>query len=385
MSAIKDKVKSEITVPHTIPIDILDDLGSRFIINVPIEERQDLIRLCFQVELAHWFFLDFYCTQENLKLKTCGMKEFTIHMFQHIPFLKQYASMVNEVLEQWREYKQSVPTFGAIILSENYSHVLLVQSYWSKASWGFPKGKINKDETPLHCAAREVLEETGFEISHLLNANEFIETVANDQLTRLYIVSGVRRDVKFEPRTRNEIKAVEWFPISDLPTSRKDMTPKIKCGYGPSSFFMVLPFMRRLKAWIKDKTQKTSRRPRHKSLTDVEIEPQFVKSHSDKAAARAKRFQQSLQTEIETYKALQSQKVPTNGTQKNVKSLDKSRSSRRRLFLGEENGKVQKSKEPDPEFTAPSWAYFKFDRQAIIKCLNDCQHNFQSKLALNVG
>ena len=36
---------------HNIPIDILDDLGSRFIINVPEGQRDDVIRICFQVSL----------------------------------------------------------------------------------------------------------------------------------------------------------------------------------------------------------------------------------------------------------------------------------------------------------------------------------------------
>lgn len=34
---------------HSIPLEILDDLGSRFIINIPEAERKDLIRICFQV------------------------------------------------------------------------------------------------------------------------------------------------------------------------------------------------------------------------------------------------------------------------------------------------------------------------------------------------
>ena len=49
---------------------------SRFIINIPEEERQDLIRIFFQIELAHWFYLDFYCA-ENPELKTCGIKDFS--------------------------------------------------------------------------------------------------------------------------------------------------------------------------------------------------------------------------------------------------------------------------------------------------------------------
>ena len=49
---------------------------SRFIINIPEEERQDLIRIFFMIELAHWFYLDFYCA-ENQELKTCGIKDFS--------------------------------------------------------------------------------------------------------------------------------------------------------------------------------------------------------------------------------------------------------------------------------------------------------------------
>lgn len=67
---------------HTITADILDDLASRFIINVPDDERSDFVRICFQIELAHWFYLDFYCTGEDGKtLATCGIKQFANHIF----------------------------------------------------------------------------------------------------------------------------------------------------------------------------------------------------------------------------------------------------------------------------------------------------------------
>ena len=66
---------------------------SRFIINIPEEERTDLIRIFFQIEIAHWFYLDFYCESmasavsdesENLitqqptsqQLKPCSIKKF---------------------------------------------------------------------------------------------------------------------------------------------------------------------------------------------------------------------------------------------------------------------------------------------------------------------
>lgn len=35
--------------------------------------------------------------------------------------------------------------------------MLLVQGYLAKSGWGFPKGKVNKEEAPHDCAAREVI------------------------------------------------------------------------------------------------------------------------------------------------------------------------------------------------------------------------------------
>ncbi len=140
---------------HKIADNILDDLSSRFVINIPKEERNDLIRICFQIELAHWYYLDFICqTQHSLpKLK---YKTFTAILFNHIPFLNQYISQLDDIIVKWREYKSSVPTCGAILLDKTLNHVLLVQGFGGK-SWGFPKGKINENESLVNCAAREVI------------------------------------------------------------------------------------------------------------------------------------------------------------------------------------------------------------------------------------
>lgn len=143
---------------NLIPSEILDDLSSRFIVNIPEEEKREPIRLCFQVELAYWFYLDFFCTEDPKKtgLKTCSMKEFTAQIFEHIPFLTPLLKNLDKIIEDWRIYKSSVPTYGAILLNEDMTKVLLVQSYFTKCSWGFPKGKVNELETPCNCAVREV-------------------------------------------------------------------------------------------------------------------------------------------------------------------------------------------------------------------------------------
>ncbi|CAH0399590.1 unnamed protein product [Chilo suppressalis] len=409
---------------HSIPIDILDDLCSRFIINLPPEDRGNLVRICFQIELAHWFYLDYYCTDET-KLNPCGIREFAAHIFQHVPQLREHIGSLDAVLGNWREYKQTVPTYGAILLDTDLTHVLLVQSYWTKASWGFPKGKVNEDEEPWKCAVREVLEETGFDISKLINKNDYIEAMIHEQIVRLYIIGYIPRNTKFQPRTRNEIKACEWFPLADLPANKKDMTPKLKMGVSPNAFFMVLPFVKRMRRWVAERNPKvfsnSMRRTRHKSMGDIE---------SSSSKSKAKTISQGLQNEIQEYQQQNPTYKHKNGNHSNghgtnntnqgngnnsnqnqphnhTHSTPSQGQSSAHQSSSSKNGNTHSSNRKDRKlakrqlftpqnihsnnfspvqkesisnevaedfnnyfnFVAPSWANFKFDRRAILECL----------------
>ncbi|NXO00606.1 DCP2 hydrolase, partial [Rhinopomastus cyanomelas] len=232
-------------------------LDSRFILHIPSEERDNAIRVCFQIELAHWFYLDFYM-QNTPGLPQCGIRDFAKADILHCPFLLPHGEDVQKVLDEWKEYKMGVPTYGAIILDETLENVLLVQGYLAKSGWGFPKGKVNKEEAPHDCAAREVFEETGFDIKDYICKEEYIELRINDQIARLYIIPGVPKNTKFNPKTRREIRNIEWFSIDKLPCHRNDMTPKSKLGLAPNKFFMAIPFIRPLREWISQRTGDSS-------------------------------------------------------------------------------------------------------------------------------
>lgn len=327
------------TLEHSIPLDILSDLLSRFIINVPEAAKQTHIRICFQIELAYWYYLDFYVNNDN-KLKSCSFNDFAAHVYQHLPLLQPHYSRLNEILVEWREYKQSVPTYGAILLCEDNSHVLLVQSYWAKASWGFPKGKVNEDEDPAHCAIREVYEETGFDITPYLEPNNYFESTINDQLIRLYVITGIPMNTKFQPRTRFEIKACEWFQISDLPNSKKDNTPKVKVGISPNAFFMVLPFVKRIKNISQSNNKNKRQRNKSSSLSEGETNN------------KSKQNQSNNNNSTQNHNAEKS--ANSNGQKKERKQSH----TKRQLF-----NPVEKE---DFVFSAPSWLNFKFDRAAIM-------------------
>lgn len=51
----------------------------------------------------------------------------------------------------------------------------------------------------------QVLEESGFDVTKLLNKDEYIELVFGQQRVRLYIIAGVKDDTAFAPQTKKEI------------------------------------------------------------------------------------------------------------------------------------------------------------------------------------
>ncbi|KAE9419940.1 hypothetical protein Angca_002377, partial [Angiostrongylus cantonensis] len=131
-------------------------------------------------------------------------------IFKHCDELAPYAATVDQVIDEWRWYKSTVPTYGAILLDESLNYVLLVQGFYaSKNSWGFPKGKVvNEGEEPRSCAVREVFEETGFNFDEHCprGCEKKLQKFVNETMVRLYIVPDVPTDFPFAPQTRNEIR-----------------------------------------------------------------------------------------------------------------------------------------------------------------------------------
>lgn len=244
--------------------DALDELCMRFLNNLPESEYLEFERLFFAVEAAHWFYDDFH-REENTQLPKLKLLEFAQRIFAHSPLLQPHAADVDALFAKFRAYKHAVPTYGAAMLSPDLLSVLLVQAWGKNAKWGFPKGKIAKDETELEAAAREVYEETGFDFMTVLDPNSekdpvFIDSYMGGKLCRIFVIPDVPEDTVFETRTRKEISNIAWVPVASLPDPQAkngdDNTPAGSSNSGrqkwpAKSFWLVSQYVPKIRSYIK--------------------------------------------------------------------------------------------------------------------------------------
>jgi bis(5'-nucleosidyl)-tetraphosphatase len=101
----------------------------------------------------------------------------------------------------------------------NIPHVLLVRGKRSKI-WSLPKGCIDDEETEVECAQREMLEETGVNVS--------IDTSIHPRVMinhNVYFLVHIQHNPKLKIRDRGEIDKVNWITLSELRSmnSNKDL------------------------------------------------------------------------------------------------------------------------------------------------------------------
>ncbi|KAI9063087.1 DCP2-domain-containing protein [Trametes sanguinea] len=233
--------------------EVLEDLSSRFILNLPEEELASVERVCFQVEQAHWYYEDFVREQNPSKFPSYTLKTFSEALFRACPLLAHWAQDHDKTFASFMQYKTRVPVCGAIMLNDTWDKCVLVKGWKSSAGWGFPKGKINEQEPKHRCAIREVLEETGYNLENQLDPENVIQLSIKEQSISLYIVPGVPEDFPFATRTRKEISKIAWFRLSDLPTWKRNKPV-------PGKFYLISPFIGPLKAFIHDRKPRNPRR-----------------------------------------------------------------------------------------------------------------------------
>lgn len=253
---------SEVDMNSGVLLEALEDVHTRFLLNVPASELETFHRIFFQVEQAWWYYEDFIAdVNPEVDLpRFKALKPFAKVMFQYSELLDEdkFHAMWNAFVV----YKRGIANYGCLLLNMDCTKLVLCQVY-NGNTFMLPAGKINEGEDGGDAAARETYEETGFDplcnsgiTSRWKESNpslitwnpkmldsHLILTEDRGKQRYCYVVIGVPEDFPFSPVARKEVASVQWHPIDDVPTPN----------------FAVMPFVTSLKKWLRKNNRKQSK------------------------------------------------------------------------------------------------------------------------------
>jgi 8-oxo-dGTP diphosphatase len=111
---------------------------------------------------------------------------------------------------------------GVIVYNPLNEKVLVLKRKGSHGAgtWSFPGGHLEYKETWKHCAKRELIEETGLEVSKLkfLTATNDIFLEEDKHYVTIYLVAKYEGGVP-EIKEPEKCESLEWFYIDKLPNN----------------------------------------------------------------------------------------------------------------------------------------------------------------------
>lgn len=221
----------------------------------------DIIKLMMNMEQAFWYYVDFY-SDKDATLPKYNFKSFTLQMLRYWMVINPSVMIytrgfeLNKLIKKHKDYRKSVPSYGAILLNPEMTKCVIVKS-WNKNVWNFPKGKINNYqsdsdscescENEIECAIREIKEELSFDISNQINQNLYLENIFKGKLSKLFIIPNVSLTTHFKTQTRKEIDEIKWMLIDNIPYENQ------KPNKTNRHLWPLTKFERSLRNWIKNK------------------------------------------------------------------------------------------------------------------------------------
>lgn len=103
-----------------------------------------------------------------------------------------------------------------MLIVDQDGRILLVQHWARGEAWSLPGGGINKNETPIQAARRELREELGVELPG--ERFTYLATAKVGYEAPLFVVRARADEIPERAARRFEIIDLQWFTPEELPT-----------------------------------------------------------------------------------------------------------------------------------------------------------------------
>lgn len=190
-----------------------------------------------QLEKSHWYYEDHFCAIHH-KPNCCGdpkykcfkLKKddnlFYCAMLNALPWLKQLVGNLEKAKKERDVAMRNILRVGAILLDVKTLRFLVVEDA-NKHSFMFPRGKINKSESPMFCMYRELEEEVDLSLRECkrdfvckISVYDYGATVV------MYCFVGNFCDKQLQIRCKDEVASFGWKTLQELhelPNKRKHL------------------------------------------------------------------------------------------------------------------------------------------------------------------
>lgn len=120
--------------------------------------------------------------------------------------------------------KQETSSGAVVYKKENDEYLFLLVYSVKNKEWSFPKGHIEKDETELKAAEREIFEETGIKNLRFIDGFKFTDSyltrgvlpeTKGETVIKNVIYYLCYTDSNFINPNNNEINNCKWFTFDD--------------------------------------------------------------------------------------------------------------------------------------------------------------------------
>ena len=109
-----------------------------------------------------------------------------------------------------------------------------------------------------------------------IDSSQYLEEVISGQTLRLFIVPGMRDDLRLTPRCPKEIKNIKWFNLASLPRNLKEKSCLENTGYTSGSFYWTLPFLTKLEQFIEQRESKYFRNEEEELMKTMGLPTEFA-------------------------------------------------------------------------------------------------------------